>query len=42
MELLYVDDLVLMVESEELLIEKIHKWKKSMEKELRVNLGYEM
>ena len=28
MELLYADDLVLMAESEELLIEKLRKWKK--------------
>jgi len=32
MELLYADDLVLMAEMEELLLlEKIQKWKKSME-----------
>ena len=28
MELLYVDDLVLMAESKELLMEKLRKWKK--------------
>jgi len=27
MELLYADELVLMAETEELLVEKIHKWK---------------
>ena len=38
MELLYADDLVLMAESEELLMEKLRKWKKGMEaKGLRVN-----
>jgi len=39
MELLYADDLILMAETEELLVEKIQKRKKSMEKRLRVNLG---
>ena len=40
MELLYADDLVLMTESEELLLEKLRKWKKGMEaKGLRVNAG---
>jgi len=40
MELLYADDLVLIAEMEELLVEKIQKWKQSMkEKGLRVNLG---
>ena len=39
MELLYADDLVLMAESEELLVEKIRKWKAGMEdKGLRVNI----
>ena len=28
MELLYADDLVLVAETEELLMEKLHKWKK--------------
>ena len=38
MELLYADDLVLMAESEELLIEKLRKWKNGMEaKGRRVN-----
>ena len=38
MELLYADDLVLMAESEELLLEKLRKWKNGMEaKGLRVN-----
>ena len=38
MELLYVDDLVLVAETEELLMEKLRKWKKGMElKGLRVN-----
>jgi hypothetical protein len=38
--LLYADDLVLMAESEELLLEKLRLWKKSLEdKGLRVNLG---
>ena len=36
----YVDDLVLMAESEELLMEKLRKWKNGMEaKGLRVNDG---
>jgi hypothetical protein len=40
MELLYADDLVLMAESEELLMEKLRKWKTGMEaKGLRVNAG---
>ena len=40
MELLYADDLVLMAESEELLVEKLRKWKKGMEaKGLGVNAG---
>ena len=40
MELPYADDLVLMAESEELLIEKLRKWKNGMEaKGLRVNAG---
>ena len=40
MELLYADDLVLMADSEELLIEEIRKWKNGMEnKGLRVNMG---
>ena len=40
MELLYADDLVLVAESEELLMEKLRKWKKGMElKGLRVNIG---
>jgi hypothetical protein len=40
MELLYADDLVLMAESEELLLEKLRKWKTGMEeKGLRVNMG---
>ena len=40
MELLYADDLVLTADSEELLIEKIKKWKAGMEdKGLRVNMG---
>ena len=39
-ELLYADDLVLMAESEELLMEKLRKWKTGMEgKGLRVNAG---
>ena len=38
MELLYADDLILMAESEELLMEKSRKWKNGMEaKGLRVN-----
>ena len=40
MELLYADDLILMADSEELLIKKIRKWKDGMEdKGLRVNMG---
>ena len=40
MELLYADDLVLMAASEELLMEKLRKWKNWMEaKGLRVNAG---
>ena len=40
MELLYADDLVLVAETEELLMEKLHKWKRGMElKGLRVNIG---
>ena len=40
MELLYADDLVLMADSEELLMEKLRKWKNGMEdKGLRVNMG---
>ena len=40
MELLYADDLVLMAESEELLMVKLSKWKTGMEeKGLRVNMG---
>ena len=40
MELLYADDLVLMAESEVLLMEKLRKWEKGMEaKGLRVNAG---
>jgi len=40
MESLYADDLVLMAETEELLVEKIQIWKKSMEeKGLIVSLG---
>ena len=40
MELLYADDLVLVTEMEELLMEKLHRWKKGMElKSLRVNIG---
>ena len=40
MELLYADDLVLMAETEELLLEKLRKWKKGMEAEgLGVNAG---
>jgi hypothetical protein len=39
-ELLYADDLVLMAETEELLMEKLRSWKENMEsKGLRVNLG---
>ena len=40
MELLYADDLVLIVEKKELLLEKVRKWKEGMEKKgLRVNAG---
>ena len=40
MELLYADDLVLIAELEELLLEKLRKWKNGMEaKGLRVNAG---
>ena len=40
MELFYADDLVLMAEPEELLLEKLRKWKNGMEaKGLRVNAG---
>ena len=40
MELLYADDLVLIVETKELLLEKVRKWKEGMEKKgLRVNAG---
>ena len=40
MELLYSDDLVLIAETEELLLEKLRKWKQRMEmKGLRVNSG---
>ena len=40
MELLYADDLVLVAETEKLLMEKLRKWKKGMElKGLRVNIG---
>ena len=40
MKLLYAADLVLMAELEELLMEKLWKWKKEMEaKGLRVNAG---
>ena len=35
MELLYTDDLVLVAETEELLMGKLHKWKRG----LRVNIG---
>ena len=39
-ELLYADDLVLIAESEELLVEKIEKWRKGLETGgLRVNFG---
>ena len=31
LEMLYADDLVLMAETEELLLEKLRKWKKGME-----------
>ena len=40
MELLYADDLVLIAETQELLLEKVRKWKKEMKmKGLRVNAG---
>ena len=40
MELLYADDLVLVADTEELLLEKLRKWKNGMEaKGLRVNAG---
>ena len=40
MELRYADDLVLMAETEELLLERLRKWKKEMEaKGFRVNDG---
>ena len=40
MELLYTDDLVLVAETEELLMEKLRKWQRGMElKGLRVNIG---
>ena len=40
MELLYASDLVLVAETEELLMENLRKWKKGMElKGLRVNIG---
>jgi len=40
MELLHADDLVLIANSEELLVEKIHKWKAGMEGNgRRVNMG---
>ena len=40
MELLYADDLVLVAETEELLMEKLRKWKRGMELNgLRVNIG---
>ena len=40
MELLYMDDLVLIAETKELLLEKVRKWKEGMEKKgLRVNAG---
>jgi len=39
MELLYTDDIVLMAETEELLVEKNQKWEKSIEwKAFRVHL----
>ena len=34
MELLYADDLVLIAETKELLLEKVRKWKKGMEKKV--------
>ena len=40
MECLYEDDLVLVAGTEELLMEKLRKWKRDMElKGLRVNIG---
>jgi hypothetical protein len=40
MELLYADDLVLIAETEELLVERVKRWKQGMEeKGLRVNMG---
>ena len=40
MELLYVDDLVLIAETKELLMEMVRNWKEGMEKKgLRVNTG---
>ena len=40
MELLYAVDLVLIAETKELLLEKVRRWKKGMEKKgLRVNAG---
>ena len=40
MELLYTDDLVLVAETEELLMEKLRKWKRGRElKGLRLNIG---
>ena len=40
MELLYADDLVLIVVTKELILEKVRKWKEGMEKKgLRVNAG---
>ena len=40
MELLYADDPVLVAETEELLMEKLRKWKRGMElKGLRANIG---
>ena len=39
-QLLYADDLVLVAETEELLMEKLRKWKRGRElKGLRVNIG---
>ena len=40
MELLYMDDLVLIVKTTELLLEKVREWTEGMEKKgLRVNAG---
>jgi len=40
MELLYADDLILLADSEDLLVEKIKMWKVGMEKKgLRLNMG---